>query len=523
MQTVTLDALIPREDFEILSLVGSSGNTRNKSTLSIEDLKYDSFFFGALRKPIFQRETNEWDGEKVCSMIESFVNDELVPSIILWKNQTGYIFVIDGAHRLSSLGAWINDDYGDGPISLKYYGNYISEEQKIIAQKTRKLVNERIGTYKDIENISRGKLKADSPYKEKIAKNLGALAIQLQWVSGDASKAEDSFLKINQSATKISDAELELIINRQKAYAIASRAIVRAGKGYQYWSGYKEEDKEKIINLSMEIHSLMFGRGVIDKDDINSYPIGGFLNSSLTLDIVTQTVKICNGIVNLKDTSVETSDAKEVITSLINTLKILQYIDSKKPFSLGIHPFVYFYSDLGKHKVGSYYGFLLLIKDLIDSNRLNDFINARERFENIIYKYNFIVQQIIRKYRQSKKAYTMVKEYFSLLIDLINKNPVDDEDSILEKIKQDERFKYLQTEIVDNEIIARKSNFSRGKKQQIKMSTFVASLPKCPICGGYICSNSVSVDHIQPKREGGTNARANGQVTHLYCNTTYKN
>ena len=54
MQTITLDALIPREDLNILSTTGSSGNTRNKTTLSIEDLKYDSFFFSALRKPIFQ-------------------------------------------------------------------------------------------------------------------------------------------------------------------------------------------------------------------------------------------------------------------------------------------------------------------------------------------------------------------------------------------------------------------------------------------------------------------------------------
>ena len=52
MQTITLDALIPREHFNILSSTGSSSNTRNKQTLSIEDLKYDSFFFSALRKPI---------------------------------------------------------------------------------------------------------------------------------------------------------------------------------------------------------------------------------------------------------------------------------------------------------------------------------------------------------------------------------------------------------------------------------------------------------------------------------------
>ena len=86
-------------------------------------------------------------------MIESFVDGELIPAIILWRNQSGYIFVIDGAHRLSSLGAWINDDYGDGIVSLKYYENYVSEEQRKIAEKTRKLVNEKIGALREIMEI----------------------------------------------------------------------------------------------------------------------------------------------------------------------------------------------------------------------------------------------------------------------------------------------------------------------------------------------------------------------------------
>lgn len=209
MKTVTLDALIPREDFDIISSVGSGSNTRNKQTLSIEDLRYDSFFFSALRKPIFQRETNEWEPKKIVSMVESFLHDELVPSIILWRNQGGYIFVIDGAHRLSSLGAWINDDYGDGSISQKYYGNFISDDQKSMAEKTRQLINKEFGPFSEILKISRGQISTNDTEKIEIAKNLGALALQVQWVDGDASKAEDSFLKINQSATKISDAELE--------------------------------------------------------------------------------------------------------------------------------------------------------------------------------------------------------------------------------------------------------------------------------------------------------------------------
>lgn len=521
MKTVTLDALIPREDFEILSELGSGGNTRNKSTLSIEDIKYDSFFFAALRKPIFQRETNEWDAQKVCSMIESFINSELVPSIILWRNSGGYIFVIDGAHRLSSLGAWINDDYGDGEISLKYYGNYISSEQKEIAEQTRKIINEQIGSFEEIWNISRNINNTEDLKKQQMAKNLGALALQLQWVDGDASKAEDSFLKINQSATKISDAELELIKNRNKAYAIAARAIVRAGKGYQYWSNFDEEIQESIIQISKKIHNIMFGDIPLKNNDINSYSIGGGQSSNLTLDVVTQTVKICNGI--LKDKDAEDGTEKNVIRCLKNTLKLLQYINSSEPCSLGIHPYIYFYSDIGKHKVGSYYGFLLFIKDLVENKQLKLFTQVREKFEQVIYKYSFLVQQILRKKRQSKRAYVAIRDYFVELMNLISQHQEYSEEEIVASIKLIPEFTYLQTEIIDTQRVAIKGNFSRSKKQQVKLQMYIKSLPKCPICGGYISNSSMSVDHICRKEDGGTNAIKNAQITHLYCNTTYKN
>lgn len=61
MAKVNLDALIPREDFEVQEIINSG---KKKETLSIEDIKHDSFFFSNLRKPDFQRETNEWDAKK---------------------------------------------------------------------------------------------------------------------------------------------------------------------------------------------------------------------------------------------------------------------------------------------------------------------------------------------------------------------------------------------------------------------------------------------------------------------------
>lgn len=204
-------------------------------------------------------------------------------------------------------------------------------------------------------------------------------------------------------------------------------------------------------------------------------------------------------------------------------MKILQFINSKEKFSLGLHPFIYFYSDIGKHKIGSYYGILLFVKDLIEHKKINEFIDIREKFEQIIYQYNFLVQQIIRKYRQSKRAYFYVKDYFAAIMKILSLYPEYSTEQVIEKLKQEDEFKFLQTEIVDNEEVAVKSNFSRGRKQQIKIRTFVSTLPKCPICGGYLDNKSISVDHIKRKADGGDNSISNGQVTHLYCNTTYKN
>lgn len=64
--------------------------------------------------------------------------------------------------------------------------------------------------------------------------------------------------------------------------------------------------------------------------------------------------------------------------------------------------------------------------------------------------------------------------------------------------------------------------FLKSKKRQIKIQNLANKLLKCPICGGFLSPASSSIDHIIRKEDGGTNSIKNGQMTHLYCNTTYK-
>ena len=522
MKNVTLDALIPREDFEITDELDTV-ITRNKTTLSIEDLDYNSFFFSALRKPDFQRETNEWTPEKVCSFIESFIKGELVPAIILWRHKNGYIFVIDGSHRLSALGAWINDDYGDNAISLNYYEKFIPQEQKDIAEYTRNLINQKVGPYSEYKKARRN---TEGVRKEVLdnVKNLGSIALQVQWVDGDANTAEKSFLKINQSATPISNAELELITSRKMPYAIAARAIMRAGRGHNYWSIFEGEMQRKIKQCASEIHTLLFeGKTFNESSDLSNLPIGGYFASTSTLALINQTVKIANDIDEKTDYEYDL-DGKKTYKYLENTLKLLQLVNSKEKFSLGLHPFVYFYSNLGKHKIASYYGILELLSNLKKNNRLNDLCKVRGNFEKILLKYEFLIQQIVRKWRQSKRGYKEISKYFESIIDILLEKDYKDLDDVIERLVKKEEFNYLKTAIIDNtKSSTSRKDFSRGEKVQIKINALVKGIPTCPICGEYIDPSSSSIDHIKRKRDGGTAEFSNGQLTHIYCNTTYKN
>src|ERR1700733_3419453 len=142
---VNLDAMIPRADFALQD-DANAASYENVPSISVRDLKPDGLIRPILRKPDFQRETNHWSPEQVASLLECFVNGDLIPSVIVWKSPT-FLFVIDGGHRLSVIRAWIEDDYGDGPISRSFFGEAISKEQKKAAEVTRSLVAESIGTW----------------------------------------------------------------------------------------------------------------------------------------------------------------------------------------------------------------------------------------------------------------------------------------------------------------------------------------------------------------------------------------
>jgi len=518
MAKVNLDALIPREDFEVIEVINSG---KKKDTISIEDLKSDSFFFTNVRKPDFQRETNEWTGQKICDFIESFVEEDLIPAIILWRSNSGFIFVIDGSHRLSSLSSWINDDYGDGKISKLFYDGIVPDDQIKIAEETRRIVRKKVGTYEDF--------KLALSYPEKVrpdilrrAKNLAALAIQLQWVEGGASKAENSFFKINQQAAPIDTTELVLLESRKKPNCIAARAIIRGGKGHKYWSKFTTEIQDKIQDLAKEINEILFSPQLQTPIKTLDIPIGGRLYSGQTLPLILDFVNIVNNIgSDFKNSLPDDETGEETIRMLLSVRKVSYRINSDHPSSFGLHPIVYFYSQEGKYKVTSFYAIVSLLLDLERKNAYKEFIISRERFEKLIQKYDYVIQQINRKYRSSHASYPYIKDFYFKSIILLSSDLNLTEDQVISSLLSETEYSYLTLQLSQEEIT--KTEFTSERKSAVFIKEAMASAPKCQICQGLIHRNSISIDHIVRKSEGGLGTVDNGQITHPYCNTTFKN
>ena len=515
MAKINLDALIPREDFEA---VGQNNSGNLFPSISVTSFS-TGLFYPFLRKPDFQRETNEWDAKKIYDFLESFINGDLIPSIILWRSNSGLYFVIDGAHRLSAFISWIFDDYGDGDISNKFFDNNIPEEQKQIAYATRKLINEKIGSYNEIIASTTNDGEKNPKYFQ-LAKNLGAYSIQVQWVPGDATKAEHSFFKINQQGVKVSNTEIRLLESRSKGNCIAARAIKSSGKGHKYWALFSADKQNQIQDLADEINKILFTPPLKVPVKTLDLPLAGKITSAQTLPLILDFVNIVNQIpVDFKSKLPDDKTGEDTIKYLLKVRKVAWRLNSVHPSSLGLHPIAYFYSADGRHKTASFYAIIAWILEAELKNSFREFTKVRSDFEKLLLKYDYIIQDINRKYRQAINSYTHMKDFYIESIKMLLLSKTIDE-AVTEIIKT-KRFNYLKVDSTKEDITS--SDFKTERKSAIFIKEALTNGLRCKICNGLIHQNSITFDHIIRKEDGGAGSVENGQITHPYCNSTIKN
>lgn len=515
---VNLDAMIKREDFAATDV--EAANFETVTTISLRDFTTGGLLGPSLRKPDFQRETNHWVPEQVVSLLECFVNGDLIPSVILWQSPT-YLFVIDGGHRLSVLRAWVEDDYGDGPTSQTFFGYQISVDQRRIAIKTREMVAEKIGTWAHYQARSANQ-DLDPPERRRLNAVISR-GLPIQWVRGDADKAESSFFKINTKGTPLDDVEELLLRSRHKPVPIAARAIIRAGKGHRYWSAFPAATAQRIEAAATSLHASLFDPEINTPIKTLDLPLGGPKGLRTALQVLIEIILIAirdqqgspNGVTDLDDDP----DGQATVDVLDKTLALIRRITGNDGGSLGLHPAVYFYGPTGRHSGAMFMGTVTLIAEKLANNDkgfFKKFSSIRSKLETILVDHKDLIATILQKNVSGRRVDRYAKLLDQTIGALSAGNEVADSDLV--------KFAGLDGKILSGGTLGAPKKFSDDAKSQVFIQTALATSVKCPICAGYLDTvKSVSYDHVQRAQDGGVATAKNLQLTHPYCNQSVKN
>jgi Protein of unknown function DUF262/HNH endonuclease len=529
---VNMDALFKREDFEATADPLQQPSQLGL-TLKVTELEGTSLTYLTLRKPDFQRETASWDPDKVADLIRCFLDGDLIPSIILWRSDTGNIFVIDGAHRLGALIAWVHDDYGDGKISRTFFENRIPAEQAEAAEKTRTIIKKTIGTYEEMNQALKNP--SNSPEdRVRRARNLSAFAVPLQWIIGDATKAESSFFKINQLAAPINETELKILESRGRPNALAARAIIRAGTGHKYWSKFDEVRRAEIEKLAREVNLSLFTPPLKTPIKTLDLPIAGRVYSAQALPLLFDLVNIANDVVPEKKTRskkvMSTPATTKQIDPMIDTTgaltasylkktKSLVYrISSVYASSLGLHPAVYFYSATGRHQQTSFLAIVRLMMEFEKRDYFATFTKYRRRFEDFLIRYKDFPNQVVVNSGSGLKGFIKLEQLFSEILSQLAQG--SDEAGVLDRLSQDQRFAFLR--VAQPTLATKRKGFTTDVKSAVFLKDALENSVRCKICDCHVHTNALHIDHVDAKRDGGTGSASNAQIAHPYCDSTFK-
>jgi hypothetical protein len=527
---VNLDALIQREDFE--SGPQAKGEIKEMK-FTVSQLIRTNPIFDALRKPTFQRETNNWSAKMIVEFVCSFLDGDLIPAIILWKSETTRrMFLIDGSHRVSALVAWINDDYGDGAISRAFWGT-VPAAQATLHRKTQELVQEKIGTFESLckANIPGAQL---SEQMQLRTFNLNTLPLPIQSVDGEAEVAEKSFLKINANPATIDNNELAIIRARTKPNTIATRALMRAGTGYPYWG--KLPNATEIGDLASETSGLLFGQIVDIGTRVADVPRAGQPYSAEAFTMLLDMVNIFNNITpsmwqQPSSISTRKKPPQQTVTPLADdvdgsqTYKFIKRVQDVAKVamspetadgSLGLDQVVYSYGANGQFYPTAFIASLKFANELDDHKRYS-FLKIRVPFEEFLVEHKSFIKDIGHsKGSRLKGLATFIRMYTMLFDALVSGTRDDTELTGLLLAETDLKLKEPKLALPAP---TKRKTFGKRAKAAAAVREALETHGKCKICGARLPFYARSQDHKIDKSKGGTGTADNLQYTHPYCNS----
>lgn len=354
-------------------------------------------------------------------------------------------------------------------------------------------------------------------------------ALPVQWVNGDANKAESSFFKINSQGTPLDDIEEALLKYRQRPIAISARAIIRAGKGNKYWSAFIPEKASRIEVLSKGLHKTLFDPEVSAPIKTLDLPLGGSKGIRAALQILIEYLGIACITQSHKVVTVDYSEDNKSGDLTIEVLKKAQKLSDRltgnEKGSLGLHPAIYFYGPSGVHSSALFLGTAKFISGKITNNDAEFFKHfslIRSKIEECLINNKELIATILQKLGSKRR----VDSYTSLISKIyksIKEGSVVTGEDLINWAGLTGKVGLTGKDVVGNESNAN-SSFHDDIKSKIFINMALNNSVKCPICGGYLdAAKSVSYDHKVRKRDGGLGNADNGQMVHPYCNQSVKN
>jgi hypothetical protein len=558
---VHLDHLIRRESLRWVEtniiqqdfpLFGPAQRDHRIRYLDLDDETNVVPFFPLLRKPDFQRETSAWSPEDCLSLLESIVTGLIIPSLIVWKSpDNNFLYILDGAHRLSVVRAWMLDDWGDK--SNDYYDRHeYSLEISKAAEEVRALVKARIGNYQDFVTAGKRYMEVSrvgSPSKELSELDykrglfygdmLQGAGFDIQRVGGNYKVAESSFLRINRSGQPLDDWETILIENRDSSFARAVMSIVNGGAS-RFWPDVAQSTETDMIlkeikDGSQQINRKLFVPPFVTPIKDANVPFmvapGYFQKHAYLLELL----PVVSGMSGTDDDiksmlSRDTSASSEAVLNngrklIVAVLEIFTHLttdNSSDNKSLSIVPLFYFYSRYARYVRSSLYGFTLWLTTGSEEeirNRKIVFSAHRGRYEQILFENN-IAGAITDRVGSGSRATPVVVEFNERVLRLLDSNPAP----ITEPSFKSELDKILDDLTVQR---TRKSEAKEDRqvgetqKNVINMKKLFEHSIRCEICGGiHNLRYGTQYDHEIPYAQGGMTEIANLRPTHPFCNNS---
>jgi hypothetical protein len=556
MGTVYLDHLIERDALQYVDQRAiENASIERKIPLAdfrLRDIGDDWFY--KLRKPDFQRETNYWTPEQCAIFIDSVARGDLIPGIIAWRNiEAGRIYIIDGAHRLSVVRAWMLDDWGDK--SIKYYNEADRSEIEKAAEEVRTLVTARVGAYAELGEVYKratAQLRSQTSRKrvetnkaqlterelqqfETYNEILTGRTLATQWVEGSYEEAQRSFININKGGAALSLFELMLHTHRHGPYARVVASIVNAGRTGHFWperdlTPILEEKVRTFSDYANAIHDILF-RPPFDGEikDLNQPLVvtkPGFRYEHV-LDLV---ALLTEGRFLDDDTDRSSCLAILVDSSTESVIMRAEYIfkivldrlsqlvgENVNPKTMSIVPLVYTYSHQGVYSRNLFYAILYWLftgNDNMIREKKVALSTVRGAFEIIMMDYKAQITGIASKKGAGFKSTKDIASVIDQIIRLLLENIRLDFDQLRKLVATKFGFQPVAPQSHSGRTV------SKSQKNQINIESILSSSIRCHICGGILdLARAKQYDHyLEPFAKERVTSTDNIKPAHPFCN-----